>query len=580
MSIIPERALEDHVAILGKTGAGKSNAAKTVVEQLLDAGERVCIIDPTGTWYGLRLLPNRKPSKFAVVIFGGHHADVPIGGQHGAAIATAIGTSHTSCIIDTRLLSVRDRTRFFTDFAEELLRSNQGTLHLVMDEAHLFAPKGKVNDPASGIMLGAANNLLGLGRGIGLRIMLLSQRASKVHNDCLGQVETLVAMRMTLPHDRAAVKEWIKEQADEDQGREIMASLAGLPTGDAWVWWPQGDVLERAHFELASTFDSGRAQKAGVDSPELAPLDMKAITERLEQVAADVIANDPKTLKAEILQLRRELVARPAVASAEELEAAKQRGYHEGWLTGIGEARTHGLSCFRQGQVLMRLRAGNVVSDLGAQIAQLATTEEHCPTLTDESPPPITTPPARAKPARRQAEPETSTAPATVRPPVSGATTQKVLDALAELESLGVATPPREFVTMLAGYSNVKSSGIANAFSILRGDGRIQVLGDGRMCLTDSGRAEAVRAGAPLSGDDMRRRIVAMLGSPVDKVLDVLVEAYPEAVDRATLAMRTGYSNVKSSGFAKAMVRLRSLGFMEVANGEARAAESLFPAGR
>lgn len=39
---------EQHCAIVGRTGAGKSYAAKTVIEYLLDAGRRVCIIDPTG----------------------------------------------------------------------------------------------------------------------------------------------------------------------------------------------------------------------------------------------------------------------------------------------------------------------------------------------------------------------------------------------------------------------------------------------------------------------------------------------------------------------------------------------------
>ena len=88
-------------------------------------------------------------------------------------------------------MTVWERPLFFTDFAASLLRTNPGALPLVIDEAHLFAPKGKVNDPRSGKMVGAANNLVSLGRGIGLRIILISQRPAKVHNDCLAGVETL-----------------------------------------------------------------------------------------------------------------------------------------------------------------------------------------------------------------------------------------------------------------------------------------------------------------------------------------------------------------------------------------------------
>ena len=120
---IPDAALAHHIAILGKTGSGKSNAAKVVTEILLARRERVCAVDPTGTWFGLRLdRSGKKPSPWPIVIFGGEHADLPIAGEHGAAIAETISTSSTSAIIDTRQMTVAARTKFFTDFAETLIR--------------------------------------------------------------------------------------------------------------------------------------------------------------------------------------------------------------------------------------------------------------------------------------------------------------------------------------------------------------------------------------------------------------------------------------------------------------------------
>ena len=90
---IPRIALEGHIGILGKTGSGKSNLAKTIAEDLLSRGERLCVIDPTGTWWGLRLNADGTPSSHDVVIFGGQRPDLPIGADHGAAIAhvTALG---------------------------------------------------------------------------------------------------------------------------------------------------------------------------------------------------------------------------------------------------------------------------------------------------------------------------------------------------------------------------------------------------------------------------------------------------------------------------------------------------------
>jgi hypothetical protein len=171
---------------------------------------------------------DRQERGFPVVIFGGANADLPLGAAHGEALAEIIGTSSTPAIIDTSLMRVGERTRFFADFADAMVRKNKGPLHLVIDEAHLFAPQGKVNDPQSGAMLHAANNLVSLGRSRGLRIILITQRPAKLHKDSLTQVETLVALRLIAPQDRKAVEEWIKDNADEKKGREII-DVAGDP---------------------------------------------------------------------------------------------------------------------------------------------------------------------------------------------------------------------------------------------------------------------------------------------------------------------------------------------------------------
>src|SRR5215510_14923106 len=106
---IPAKALEQHIAILGKTGSGKTYAAKGIVERILSDEGRVCIIDPTGAWHGLRSSATGKSAGFPVVIFGGAHADLPLGGAHGEAIAEIIGTASTPAILDTSLMRVSER---------------------------------------------------------------------------------------------------------------------------------------------------------------------------------------------------------------------------------------------------------------------------------------------------------------------------------------------------------------------------------------------------------------------------------------------------------------------------------------
>lgn len=576
---IPAEALENHIAVLAKTGAGKSNLAKTVVESLLDRGERCCCIDPTGTWWGLRLMPDGSPSPYKVLILGGAHADIAISARDGAAIAEVVGTSATSCIIDTRQMTVAHRTQFFTDFAERLLQTNKGRLHLIIDEAHVFAPKQKVSDPQSGKMLHAASNLISLGRGIGLSIMVLTQRPAKLHNDVLGCAETLVAMRMLLPHDKDAVSDWVKDNADPAKGREIRESLGGMETGEFWLWAPMLDILERRKAPLVRTKDTGRPlppEEAGI---ELEPVAVEDITARLADVAAEVVANDPRRLKADLGQARAELArlqAEGARAVVDEgaVEAADMAGYQRGLEEGRVEARAGLLAEVVDGLT-------NLADDLAQGTPIAVATQRMRPAAPVPAAARAPAPPA-PKPAAPPVGPADESAKAPPASVAGGAGTsagpveQKVLNALAELESIGVRSPQREFVAMMAGYSNITSKSVAQAFSALRSDGAI-IPKEGRLELSDAGRARAEPIDTPSSPEQMRQRIIGILGPPVDRILGELVAVYPDALGRQALAERAGYTNVTSKAFAQAMSRLRDMGFIDAGRGDVRAADSLFP---
>jgi DNA helicase HerA-like ATPase len=86
----PDEAFINDIGILGKKGSGKTTTAKGFAEQLLDAGKRICALDPTGVWWGLRLLADGKTPGYPVVIFGGSHGDVPIGEVSGTRLARSL----------------------------------------------------------------------------------------------------------------------------------------------------------------------------------------------------------------------------------------------------------------------------------------------------------------------------------------------------------------------------------------------------------------------------------------------------------------------------------------------------------
>ena len=69
---LPVTALDQRLAIMGTSVSGKTYAAKGLVERLLDAGARVCIVDPLGVWWGLRARADGGiPGPHPVVVFGG-----------------------------------------------------------------------------------------------------------------------------------------------------------------------------------------------------------------------------------------------------------------------------------------------------------------------------------------------------------------------------------------------------------------------------------------------------------------------------------------------------------------------------
>jgi DNA helicase HerA-like ATPase len=191
----PSEMLGQHLAIVGKAGSGKTYAAKGLVEGLLRDKRRVCILDPTGVWWGLRSSADGDAPGFPVAVFGGAHADVPIGEQSGAVLAGLLASQNLPAIVDLSEMLIGQRHRFVTDFAESLYRDNRTPLHLVIDEADEFCPQNPM--PETKRMLHHVDRIVRRGRVRGFRVMLITQRPAVLHKNVLTQANTLIAMRLT-----------------------------------------------------------------------------------------------------------------------------------------------------------------------------------------------------------------------------------------------------------------------------------------------------------------------------------------------------------------------------------------------
>ena len=103
-----------------------------------------------------------------------------------------------------------------------------------------------------------------------------TQRPAKLHKDVLTQLSTLIALGVTSPQDRDAIKAWVDGNADREQAKAVYESLARLPVGEGWIWAPDHDLLERVKFPPIKTLDTSKTPTAGerrITAPVLASAD-------------------------------------------------------------------------------------------------------------------------------------------------------------------------------------------------------------------------------------------------------------------------------------------------------------------
>lgn len=190
----------------------------------------------------------------------------------------------------------------------------------------------------AGKMLHAFNSLASGGRSRGLRILMITQRPAKLHKDTLTCADTLVAMRVLAPQDRKAIEEWINGAGDAKASRQVLDSLAAMKTGEGWVWYPDGGVLERTVFPRIRTYDSSATPEDDAERPNL-PVspDLDRIRTILGEAAERAAADDPVKLRKRVAELERELrqtralptqIAQPADIE-EQLNQARRDGVEQ-----------------------------------------------------------------------------------------------------------------------------------------------------------------------------------------------------------------------------------------------------------
>lgn len=558
---LPADAVTMTFGVLAVRGAGKSNLAAVMAEEMFAAHLPFVVVDPVGSWWGLRSSGDGRSSGLPVTIFGGRHGDVPLERSAGNLIADLVAERRLTCVLDlSEFASEGDKKAFLLDFARRLYRKNQEPLHLFLEEADDYIPQRPMRDEAQ--LLRAWENIVRRGRARGLGITLITQRSAVLNKNVLTQVENLFVLRTTGPQDRAAIETWIKYHA---QATEVLESLPSLETGEAWFWSPYWmKVMQRTQTRRRHTFDSAATPKgAKTTKPAtLADVDLSAIQREMAATIEKAKEEDPRELRKRIIeanrriaQLERQLQERPS-AETVRVEVPVFRDHELDRLAAAADTA--------QGAARELANASEVIRDAAAQAKRKDSTHKR----------------AQATHAldRVFAKPLSKYAPPNSEPTANGSLTgpeQRILDALAWLESIGVMEAEQSAVAFLAGYT-VGGGAFNNPRGALRTKGLIEYRSGGQLAMTDAGRAYAQVPDEPLTTEELQRKVLERLPGPERKILAVLLEAYPADMAYDELAQRAGYAE-GGGAFNNPRGRLRSLGLIMYTHGRrARAADLLF----
>jgi len=432
-----------------------------------------------------------------------------------------------------------------------------------------------------------------------------------LHNAVIGSCETVVVHRMTAPADQEPVVKWLKGNVKDKVLRAtIEEAMSSLADGQGYLCSGSAKIFELVQFPRAKTFDNTATPEddAALQEVKTAAIDVDKLRGLLGEAVKEAEANDPVVLKRRIAELERDIrKGKPAAAAPGDrtraLEAAHERGritgHEDGWREASAQLTAKQAAFWEEShkalEATLKTTVERIADFIGNQLKRplyyhgtgkkptnnsLVPFDEMTEHLRKGAARMVTNPDGIAlrsashpkgngKVRRPQLNPaglETIGIDVSVTP-----LQQKILDALLELEHMGVPAPARELLAFLAGYANLRSKGFTNAIGALRSGGLVE-----GTSLTDAGRGVAHMPAEPITVASLQRRLVEMLGGATGRILTPLIDVYPDSIEREELARFAGYENVRSKGFVNAVGRLRTLGFIDYQGREVIAKPVLF----
>ena len=268
LTLDPLETVTMTAAILAKKNSGKTYLAMVIAEELMtNAQFPLVILDPMGTWYGLRATAEGVPSPHKILCLGGRFADIQITAKDGAKAADAVNAVRPlPVLIDMSLLSPTEQHEFVADFSMRLyVASPSDPIQVIIDEADEYAPQmARATNKQQQRSLEGIDRLVRRGRNKGIGVTMITQRCAVLSKNILSQVDSMWILNMVAPRDLLAVDEWLNNRVTDKQKADCLAQIPNLQRGLSYFL--QGGVTPKFRkFKVRKkrTYDSSKTPGGG-----------------------------------------------------------------------------------------------------------------------------------------------------------------------------------------------------------------------------------------------------------------------------------------------------------------------------
>ncbi|HEC66417.1 MAG TPA: DUF87 domain-containing protein [bacterium] len=544
------KLIETKLLIQANSGGGKSWAIRRIIEQSFGKVQ-IIVIDPEGEFSNLR-------EKYDFVL-AGQGGDAPAEPRSASMLAERLLELRASAIIDLYELMPQERKRFVRLFIDSMVNAPKKLWHdclVIIDEADIFAPEKSAGESEA---LGPVLSLASRGRKRGYCMILATQRIPKLHKDASAECNNKLIGRASQDIDR--------KRAANELGfykKEEILSLRELDPGEFYAFGPaiSREVVKIKVGDL-KVKPPLRGQK-GIEPPP----PTEKVMQLLKQLAdiPEEAKKEASTI-AEYKQQVRDLTMTVRTAKAHKCSVAPSSEIVEKAV----------LVALQKQEIVSKKREEFIAKNGKLLISLIKEFTTKAAKIMDIPPVKvliepintivIPTPAVTKEPIRFQPPGELFSENNGNEDKPMGIGEKKILTAMAQYEE-GMT---RQHITVLTGY---KRSSRDVYIQRLRSRGFVQVVGD-KLSATQEGIEELGPDYKLLpTGAALQEHLIKTLPMGERKILSLLIDSYPSAVDRDVISESTGYQRSSRDVYIQRLTA-RNLVVTE-GRGIIKAAEQLF----